>query len=148
MRDILLPKRKSKRGRHGVQTDHTERGKAARGGRVPALRRLVVGGLGALIVAMTPSTAYNSRLRRASPITLPGDFLTRVHEPGPEAFYFAFGDEDVVVVAELPDDETAAAFAMETSSSGRVAVSTTVLLTPDQVDQASGKSSGWRAPGA
>ncbi len=65
-----------------------------------------------------------------------------------EAFYFAFGDDDVVVVAELPDVETAAAFAMETSSSGRVSVSTTVLLTPEQVDHVRGKSSGWRAPGA
>jgi hypothetical protein len=37
---------------------------------------------------------------------------------------------------------------METSSSGRVAVSTTVLLTPDDVDRAREKKSGWRAPGA
>lgn len=76
-----------------------------------------------------------------------GDAITKLGG-NMEAFYFAFGDEDVLVVAELPDDETAAAFAMETSSSGRVAVSTTVLLTPEQVDQARGKTSGWRAPGA
>ena len=65
-----------------------------------------------------------------------------------ESFYFTFGDEDVVVLAELPDDVTAAAFAMETSSSGRVSVSTTVLLTPEQIDDARQKQSGWRAPGA
>ena len=65
-----------------------------------------------------------------------------------EAFYFAFGDDDVVVIADMPDNETAAGFAMETSSSGRVAVSTTVLLTPDDVDRAREKKSGWRAPGA
>jgi uncharacterized protein with GYD domain len=64
-----------------------------------------------------------------------------------EAFYFAFGDEDVVVICDMPDQETAAAFAMETSASGRLAVSTTVLLTPDQIDQAREKHSGWRAPG-
>ena len=65
-----------------------------------------------------------------------------------EAFYFAFGDEDVIVLADFPDNETAAGFAMETSSSGRVAVSTTVLLTPEEVDRAGQKNSGWRAPGA
>jgi len=65
-----------------------------------------------------------------------------------EAFYFAFGDQDVVVICELADNETAAAFAMETSASGRVAVSTTVLITPEEVDRAREKKSGWRAPGA
>ena len=65
-----------------------------------------------------------------------------------EAFYFAFGPDDVVVVCDLPDNETAAAFAMETSSSGRVHVATTVLLTPEEIDHAREKHSGWRAPGA
>ncbi len=65
-----------------------------------------------------------------------------------EAFYFAFGDDDVVGIADLPDNATAAAFAMEISSSGRVAVSTTVLLTPDELDRSGDKKSGWRAPGA
>jgi len=64
-----------------------------------------------------------------------------------ESFYFAFGDDDVVVICELPYNQTAAAFAMETSASGRVAVSTSVLLTPEEVDGARGKKSGWRAPG-
>jgi uncharacterized protein with GYD domain len=65
-----------------------------------------------------------------------------------ETFYFAFGDDDVIGIADFPDNETAASFAMETSSSGRVAVSTTVLLTPEEVDRARKKKSGWRAPGA
>jgi uncharacterized protein with GYD domain len=65
-----------------------------------------------------------------------------------EAFYFAFGDEDAIVIADLPDNETATAFALETSASGRVAVATTVLITPEEVDRAREKKSGWRAPGA
>jgi GYD domain len=65
-----------------------------------------------------------------------------------EAFYFAFGDDDVVGICELPDNETAAAFGLETSSSGRVSVATTVLITPEEVDRAREKKSGWRAPGA
>lgn len=65
-----------------------------------------------------------------------------------EAFYFAFGDDDVLVICDLPDNETAAAFAMETSASGRISVSTTVLLTPEEVDRSREKKSGWRAPKA
>ena len=49
---------------------------------------------------------------------------------------------------ELPDNVTAAGFALETSSSGRVSVSTTVLITPEEMDRAREKHSGWRAPGA
>jgi len=65
-----------------------------------------------------------------------------------EAFYFAFGDDDVVGIMELPDNETAAGFALETASSGRVSVSTTVLISPEEMDRAREKHSGWRAPGA
>jgi uncharacterized protein with GYD domain len=65
-----------------------------------------------------------------------------------EAFYFAFGDDDIVGICELPDNETAAGFALETSASGRVSSSTTVLITPEEVDRAREKKSGWRAPGA
>jgi uncharacterized protein with GYD domain len=65
-----------------------------------------------------------------------------------EVFYYAFGDDDVVAICELPDDESAAALAMEISSSGRVSVSTTVLLPPDVLDRAGEKKTGWRAPGA
>jgi hypothetical protein len=36
---------------------------------------------------------------------------------------------------------------METSATGRVAVSTSVLVTPEEVDRARKKKSGWRAPG-
>ena len=65
-----------------------------------------------------------------------------------ESFYFVFGDDDVIVIYDLPDNETAAAFAMETSSSGRVSTSTSVLLAPEEIDRARQKRSGWRAPGA
>jgi uncharacterized protein with GYD domain len=65
-----------------------------------------------------------------------------------EAFYFAFGDDDVIGIYELPDNASAAALALEVSSSGRVSVNTTVLITPDEMDRAREKHSGWRAPGA
>lgn len=65
-----------------------------------------------------------------------------------ESFYFVFGDDDVVGICDLPDNETAAAFALETSASGRVSVSTSVLITPEEIDRAREKKSGWRPPGA
>jgi uncharacterized protein with GYD domain len=47
-----------------------------------------------------------------------------------DAFYFAFGDYDVVSVAELPDDITAAAMAIAVSAGGSVkSIKTTPLLT-------------------
>lgn len=64
-----------------------------------------------------------------------------------EAFYFAFGDEDSVLVADLPDNAAATAFALDVSSSGKVAVSTTVLVTPEEVDRAIAMKTEFRAPG-
>jgi uncharacterized protein with GYD domain len=64
-----------------------------------------------------------------------------------ESFYFAFGEDDVYVVADLPDNETAAAFALTVNSSGGVKTKTTVLLTPDEVDAAAKRSIDYRAPG-
>ncbi len=65
-----------------------------------------------------------------------------------EAFYFGFGDKDVYVLADLPDNSAAAAFCTQTSSSGTVSVSTTVLITPEEMDAASKQSVDWRAPRA
>lgn len=64
-----------------------------------------------------------------------------------EAFYFAFGDTDVFAIAELPDNETAAAVALAVSASGAVSVSTRVLLTPAEVDKAAKISVPYRPPG-
>jgi uncharacterized protein with GYD domain len=65
-----------------------------------------------------------------------------------EAFYFAFGDQDVYVIAEVPDPETAAAISMTITASGAARVETTVLLTPEEVDAAVKKSVAYRPPGA
>jgi uncharacterized protein with GYD domain len=64
-----------------------------------------------------------------------------------EAFYYAFGDTDVYVIAELPDNVTAAALGMTISATGRVSIKTTVLLTAEEMDLASKKSPTYRAPG-
>ncbi|HET9602095.1 MAG TPA: GYD domain-containing protein [Acidimicrobiales bacterium] len=65
-----------------------------------------------------------------------------------EAIYWAFGDDDVIVIAELPDNTTAAAFATAVSASGAVTAATTVLITADEMDAAAKINIGYRAPGA
>ena len=65
-----------------------------------------------------------------------------------EAFYYAFGSTDAYVIADLPDQETAAAMAMAVSASGAGSVTTTVLLTPELVDAAAQKTVHYRPPGS
>lgn len=64
-----------------------------------------------------------------------------------EAFYYGFGDHDVYLIVDLPDNETAAAVSMAVNASGAVVLSTTVLMTPEQVDAAARKAVGYQAPG-
>ena len=64
-----------------------------------------------------------------------------------EAYYFAFGEHDVVSIADVPDNVSAAALAMGISSTGTVRTQTTVLLTPEEVDQATRKVVSFRAAG-
>lgn len=64
-----------------------------------------------------------------------------------EAFYYAFGDADVYVIAEVPDAATAAAVSLTVTSTGAVRVGTTVLLTPEDIDSAAKKSVDYRPPG-
>jgi uncharacterized protein with GYD domain len=64
-----------------------------------------------------------------------------------EAFYFAFGDHDAVVIVDLPDNEAAAATALSVNAAGGATVKTTVLLTPEQVDDAAKRSVDYRRPG-
>jgi len=62
--------------------------------------------------------------------------------------YWAFGSDDFVSIVELPDDEAAAAAAMTVASTGVGSISTTVLLTAEQVDAARSRRPAYRAPGA
>ncbi|MFN2124323.1 MAG: GYD domain-containing protein [Candidatus Promineifilaceae bacterium] len=64
-----------------------------------------------------------------------------------EAIYFAFGDEDVFSIVDLPDNVSATAIALAITASGAVRIKTVVLLTPEEVDQATKKTVKYRAPG-
>ncbi len=65
-----------------------------------------------------------------------------------EAFYYTFGDADVVAIVELPDATTASAFSLAVRATGTVEVSTTPLISAEDIDQACKKSVKFRAPGA
>lgn len=64
-----------------------------------------------------------------------------------EAYYFAFGEHDVVVISDVPDNVTAAALAIGIGSTGTVSLKTTVLITPEELDQATKKTVAFRAAG-
>jgi uncharacterized protein with GYD domain len=64
-----------------------------------------------------------------------------------EAFYYAFGNDDVVAIVDLPSSIAAAALGLSISGSGAVHVRTTPLLTVEDVDQALEIKTKYRAPG-
>ncbi len=65
-----------------------------------------------------------------------------------DAFYFAFGRDDALVIVDAPDNVSAAALALAVGASGSVSrLETVVLLTPEEVDQAAKKAVTYRAPG-
>ena len=64
-----------------------------------------------------------------------------------ESFYFGFGDHDAFVTVDLPDEEAAAAIALIVNAAGGATVKTTVLLTPEQVDEAAKRAVQYRPPG-
>jgi uncharacterized protein with GYD domain len=64
-----------------------------------------------------------------------------------EAFYFAFGEADAYVILDMPDNVTVAAVALAVNASGGANARTTVLLTPDEVDEATKKAVDYKPPG-
>src|SRR5215208_4857186 len=64
-----------------------------------------------------------------------------------EAMYFAFGEDDVYVIVDSPDNASVAAASMAIAASGLVKPTTVVLLTPEEVDQAVKKSPTYTPPG-
>lgn len=64
-----------------------------------------------------------------------------------ESFYFAFGEYDLYSVVEVPDHAAMAAAAMTIGASGALRVRTVVLITPEELDQASKKSPTYQPPG-
>ena len=64
-----------------------------------------------------------------------------------ETFYFAFGEVDAYVIVDLPDNAAAAALALTVSASGAAVAKTTVLMTPEELDNAAKRTPSYRPPG-
>jgi uncharacterized protein with GYD domain len=64
-----------------------------------------------------------------------------------ECLYFSFGSDDVMLIADVPDNVSAAAIGLAVAASGSVHGRMTILLTPEEIDQATKKSPAYRAPG-
>jgi uncharacterized protein with GYD domain len=65
-----------------------------------------------------------------------------------ESFYFTFGIRDAIVIADLPDNVTAAAISIAVGATGILAYKTTLLLTPEELDAAAKKTVAYKPPGA
>ncbi|HEX2638423.1 MAG TPA: GYD domain-containing protein [Gemmatimonadales bacterium] len=65
-----------------------------------------------------------------------------------EAFYFALGESDAYIIADLPDVNTAAAISVAVSAAGGAHLRTVMLLTPEDMDGAVRKGVDYRPPGA
>jgi uncharacterized protein with GYD domain len=64
-----------------------------------------------------------------------------------ESFYYAFGDTDLFVVGDLPDNVTAAALSLSINVPAAVTVKVTALLTPEEIDAAAKKTLAYWPPG-
>jgi uncharacterized protein with GYD domain len=64
-----------------------------------------------------------------------------------ECLYYTFGARDVIAIYTVPDEATAAALALTVNQSGKVRITTHVLMTPEEVDEATKKTIAYRAPG-
>ena len=65
-----------------------------------------------------------------------------------ESFYYAFGEADAYLIAEVPDNVTMAALAITINASDVVAVRTTVLLTCEEIDAAVKTTAKYKPPKA
>jgi uncharacterized protein with GYD domain len=78
------------------------------------------------------------------------DTVTRVIEGmggKMETFYYAFGDFDVIGIADMPDNVSAVAFSLAVNASGGINAKTIVLITPEEIDAATKKAVDFRPPG-
>jgi uncharacterized protein with GYD domain len=65
-----------------------------------------------------------------------------------EAFFFTFGENDVLTILDLPENLTAAALSLAVTSSGAVRTNTKVLLTAEEIDAAVKARVDYRPPGS
>ncbi len=64
-----------------------------------------------------------------------------------ETFYYAFGEIDLYCIVDMPDNASVASLALTVAASGVINLKTTVLMTPEELDNAAKKTPIYRPPG-
>jgi uncharacterized protein with GYD domain len=64
-----------------------------------------------------------------------------------ESLYFAFGDTDLFVILDAPNNVTAAGLSLFVTAAGAASTKVTVLLTPAEIDEAIKINPAYRLPG-
>jgi uncharacterized protein with GYD domain len=64
-----------------------------------------------------------------------------------ESFYYAFGEYDVILIVDMPDNISAACLSLTVSAAGLARCQTTPLLTIEETDSALNKEVPYRPPG-
>ena len=65
-----------------------------------------------------------------------------------ESFYFALGESDLYCIIDAPDNAAVAAVSLAVNAGGAVRAETTVLLTPQEMDEIVKKSVAYTPPGS
>lgn len=64
-----------------------------------------------------------------------------------EALYYAFGDTDIFVIADVPENVGMATLSLTVNATGLVTAKSTVLLTAEEIDDAAKMTVTYRPPG-
>ncbi|MGH8972839.1 MAG: GYD domain-containing protein [Acidimicrobiia bacterium] len=64
-----------------------------------------------------------------------------------EALYWALGEDDVILIADVPTTTAMAALSLASASAGLIRPKTVMLMTAEEVDEAARQSGDIRAPG-
>lgn len=64
-----------------------------------------------------------------------------------EAFYYVFGEDDVILLLDMPDNTSVAALSLSVGAAGAATAAVRVLITPEEIDAAVKKTVAYRAPG-
>ena len=64
-----------------------------------------------------------------------------------EAFYYAYGKDDIIAIGDFPDEASVAALSLAINASGAVKLKTTPLIAPETIDEATKKTVAYRPPG-
>jgi uncharacterized protein with GYD domain len=63
-----------------------------------------------------------------------------------EAFYFAVGDDNLYMIVDMPIHVDATALYLMVNASGSIKAKDSLLITPEEVDQAIKKTVNYRPP--